>query len=283
MKILGKMLDKIGLTDSQNVKTSQKVKEETLFADNDKVTLSENSDAEDVTFSIKVPNGNIYTKEQALFDLMRVESSADDAQDDLIVIEDNMKKNETLKEATGQFIRILNYCGVNCTSSAQQNFIDIGDTLREKQNEVRKDAVDLYMALGRAEQDTAQGMDDYLFINKYVDEKRSRKEMTEQFINLLNFVGINQTGYVQEYYSEIEKCILTDENRQSALNLYMDLARTEQCTEQAMDDYLFINKYISKEKNREECTAQFIRILDMVGIKNTSDAMDMFSQLNGRG
>jgi len=272
MKISGQT----NLTNLQDLKTTPKAKEETPFADNDKVTLSGSSDAGDVSF-LKVFKGPSYTKEQALFDLTEAEASGDQAMGDLRIIEGNMKKNETLKEATDQFIRVLNYWGNGNTSEAQQHFTNIGNTLR--QNEARKEAVDLYMDLGRAENDIAQGMSNYIFIDNYVDDKKPRKELTDQFINLLNFVGNSNTSEAKTYFSNIEKNLRPNEKRQDALQLYKDLAKAENDIAQGMSNYLFIDNYVDEKRPRKELTEQFINLLNFVGNGNTDEAKTYFSNI----
>ena len=270
MKISGNQ----NLTGLQGTKSTGKGKETPLFTDNDKVSISGGAKTEEASF-LKMFKSPAYTKEQAMFELMDAEGSADQAMENLKIIEGNMKKDETLKEVTGQFIRLLNFRGNSKTKEVRNDFTTIGNSL--KSGETRKEVTDLFVKLSNAENSIDQGLENHCFLDDHVTDRSPRKELTEQFIRMLNFEGTDKTKEVREHFNIIEDSVKSGETRQKNLDEFIKLSNAENSIEQGMENYRFLDNQVTDRTPRKELTEQFIRMLNFEGTDKTKEVREHFN------
>jgi len=152
-------------------------------------------------------------------------------------IKENKNSGQTLKEASDDFLSILNNAGDKCTDEVRIIFKEISSIENTGERKAaRQDAVDIFSSIGqghgaegreifreirktrdpeerqiekevaceqvRAENETSQGVANYKFIKENRKPGQSLKEASGVFLKILKEVGNNNTDKAREMFKK---------------------------------------------------------------------------------
>ena len=213
-----------------------------------------------------------YSKEDALFDLIDAENTLDDAKDNLDVIQSNIRRDETLEDATEQFIRILHAEGNEQSEEVQAHYVIIGNSLKPGEN--RKMATDEFLNLIRAESNPKFAFSDFKVIRSYQKSEETITEATREFIRLLTARGNAGTDTAKTCFVTISNSLRPGESRQFATSQMLKLLRAGAPVEEndVKRHYQLIDQALGPDESRSEITNQYIKLLATKTGKSTAAA-----------
>jgi len=151
------------------------------------------------------------------------------------VIDQHLRSGESRDDATTQYLRLLTAEGNGATSDVQTHYTQISKGLRS--DETRSTGVDCFLSQIKAENNVAQGADNYLLVQSTLKTGESRVSATEQFLKVLG-------------------------------------AETNGGTDEARADWKTIDSKVDEKNSRADLTDSFVRL--RTASKDAGAAREMF-------
>jgi hypothetical protein len=214
------------------------------------------------------------TKEKIMEDLVKAEESSVDAKGDFEFIKKHKTEEKTLKEATGEFLSILNRVGSGKTTEAQDIFGELSKTADDRQ---RAEETSLLFDIISREDKVTDGLEDFKFIKENKNKDKYLTEATEDFKEILGVTGTKHSGAAREIFAKLDK--IKPDERGEAKEVMFILIKAENSPAEALRNFEFIEKNKNKEKPLREAAKEFNEILGKTGNEETKAARKIFENL----
>jgi ribosomal protein S24E len=206
------------------------------------------------------------TRDAATGEFLRLygsEEKAEDAETDFKAIRKNQKQQESLKEATDAFMKLLSAEGKYATTNIQRHHTMIGDSLQP--GETRDAVTGEFLRLYGSEEKSEDAETDFITIRKNQKQGESLKEATDAFMKLLSAEGKYATPNIQRHHTMIGDSLRPGETRDAVTGEFLRLYGSEEKAEDAETDFITIRKNQKQGESLKEATDAFLKLLSFEG------------------
>jgi len=213
-------------------------------------------------------------KEKIMSGLIEGEKGSVDAKGDFEFIKGHPIEEKTLREATVEFLDILNKVGNGKTIEARDIFGELAKTADDKE---RLEEKGLMLGFIGAEDTMADGIENFKFVKENKNKDKVLKEASEDFSEILKTLGKENSAEAREIFARLDK--IKPDERQEIKEIMFSLVMAENKAGEGIKNFDFIEMNKSEGKTLREAVNEFNNILGKAGNENTDEARKIFSDL----